>query len=117
MCDSRILLVRKKRVVQRFLKAFRQTPKVFKLKFLFIPVANQYTGVDPTRAPLHPRQQGNRVLTVIDPAQKICIVLPHHGDKNKGVARVGHPNSVAKHKGRIKKRSIGVSPQPISTST
>jgi hypothetical protein len=38
---------------------------------------------------------------IIDPAQKNCIVLPHPSDKNKSVARVGHPNSVAIHKGRI----------------
>jgi hypothetical protein len=37
----------------------------------------------------------------IDPAQKICIMLTHPGDKNKDVARAGHPNSVAVHKGRI----------------
>jgi hypothetical protein len=30
-------------------------------------------------------------LGVIDPAQKICIVRSHPSDKNKGVARVGHP--------------------------
>jgi hypothetical protein len=38
---------------------------------------------------------------IVDPAHKICIVLPHPSDKDKGVARVGHPNSVAIHKGRI----------------
>jgi hypothetical protein len=38
---------------------------------------------------------------LIDPVQKICIVPPHPSDKNKGVARVGHPNSVAIYKGRI----------------
>jgi hypothetical protein len=37
---------------------------------------------------------------IIDPAQKNCIVLPHPSDKNKSVARVGHPNSVAIHEGR-----------------
>ena len=30
------------------------------------------------------------------------IVLTHPGDKNKDIARVGHPNSVAIHKGWIK---------------
>jgi hypothetical protein len=39
----------------------------------------------------------------IDPAREICIMLPHPSDKNKGVARVGHPNSVAIHKDRINK--------------
>jgi hypothetical protein len=33
-------------------------------------------------------RQGERS---IDPAQKICIVRSHPSDKNKGVARVGHP--------------------------
>jgi hypothetical protein len=36
-----------------------------------------------------------------DSAQKICIVRPHPSDKNKDVARVGHPNCIAIHKGRI----------------
>jgi hypothetical protein len=58
---------------------------------------------------------------ILDSVQKICIVLTHPSDKNKGVARVGHPgvvvfhpfhkehemnghpNSVARHKGRINK--------------
>jgi hypothetical protein len=39
----------------------------------------------------------------IDPAKKICIVLSHPSDKNKGIARVGHPNSVTTQKGRINK--------------
>jgi hypothetical protein len=42
-----------------------------------------------------------RKYDAIDPAQKICNALSHPGDKNKGVARVGHPDSVAIHKGRI----------------
>jgi hypothetical protein len=42
---------------------------------------------------------------IIDPAQKICIVLSHPSDKNKCVARVGHPYSVAIHNGR-KRRSV-----------
>jgi hypothetical protein len=42
-------------------------------------------------------------IAIIDPVQKICIVLAHPGDKNNGVARVGHPDSVATHTGRINK--------------
>jgi hypothetical protein len=58
-----------------------------------------------TSLPIHfrkRRENGWGTLTVfIDPAQKICIGLPHPSDKNKGVARVGHPNGVAIHKDRI----------------
>jgi hypothetical protein len=50
-----------------------------------------------------PFSQRKRHLAVstTDPAEKICTVLSHPSDKNKGVARVGHPDSVAIHKGRI----------------
>jgi len=40
-------------------------------------------------------------IEIIDPAQKICIVLSHPRDKNKDVARVGHPDGVAILKDRI----------------
>jgi hypothetical protein len=33
----------------------------------------------------------------IDPAQKNCNVRSHPSDKNKDVARVGHPDSVVSH--------------------
>jgi hypothetical protein len=33
------------------------------------------------------------------------IVLSHPGDKNKGVARMGHPNSVATQNVRINRRA------------
>jgi hypothetical protein len=39
-----------------------------------------------------------RSRTAIDPPQRIGIVLTHPGDKNKDVARVGHPDSVQIHK-------------------
>jgi hypothetical protein len=41
---------------------------------------------------------------LIDSAKKICIVLPHPSDKNKGVARVGHPNGVAVNEARAPKQ-------------
>ena len=57
------------------------------------------------------RTRGERRLSdtehTIDPIQKICIVLSHPSDKNKGVARVGHPISVAIHKDRISNAWIG----------
>jgi hypothetical protein len=45
------------------------------------------------------------VESLIDPARKICIEHSHPSDKNKGVARVGHPICVATNKGRINKKT------------
>jgi hypothetical protein len=49
------------------------------------------------------------LIDFIDPAQKICIVLPHPCDKNKNVAGMGHPNSDAIHKGLVNKTDYGLS--------
>jgi hypothetical protein len=51
----------------------------------------------------------------IDPAQKICNALSHPSDKNKDVARVGHPDRVATHKGRINKLPKNI-PQGLKAS-
>jgi hypothetical protein len=41
------------------------------------------------------------------PDQKIGIVLAHPGDKNKNVARMGHPDSVQIHKHYIRWSTTG----------
>jgi hypothetical protein len=51
-----------------------------------------------------PSGAGFGAYFLIDPAQKICNALSHPSDKNKGVARVGHPDSSAIHKGQINKK-------------
>jgi hypothetical protein len=47
------------------------------------------------------------ILLIIDSAQNRCIVHSHPSDKNKDVARVGHPDNVATQKGRINSRGRG----------
>jgi lipid A disaccharide synthetase len=47
------------------------------------------------------QDSGEKNTGFVDPAQRICIALSHPGDKNKDVARVGHPDSVAIQKRRI----------------